>query len=102
MTLRAGLIAVCVALLAIAILLFVAGQGEGGVIVLVFQAGFVLAAVLFERYRYNRPLPAPPGEGWEATGETFVDPASGETLSVYCNPSTGKRAYVRVAGAKGG
>ena len=101
MTLRAGLIAGCVALLALAVFLFVAGHGEGGFAVLVFEAGFVLAAVLFERYRYKRPLDAPPGEGWEATGETFVDPGSGQTLRVYFNPSTGKRVYVRVAGAKG-
>jgi hypothetical protein len=102
MTLRTGLIAVCAALLAIAIYLFVVGHGEGGVIVLVFEAGFILAAVVFERYRYNRPLAAPPGEGWEATGETFVDPGSGEALRVYFNPSTGKRVYVRVTGAKAG
>ena len=100
MTLRTGLIGVCAILLAIAIWLFVAGHGEGGVIVLVFEAAFVLGAVVFERYRYNRPLDAPPGEGWEATGETFIDPGSGQTLRVYFNPATGKRVYVRVTGAK--
>ena len=100
MTLRGGLIGVCVVLLAVAAFLFATGHGEGGVIALVFEAGFILAAVVFERYRYNRPLDAPPGEGWEATGETFVDPGSGETMRVYFNPTTGKRVYVRVKGAK--
>ena len=102
MTLRNGLIGVCAVLLAVAAFLFVTGHGASGLIALVFEAGFVLAAVLVERYRYNKPLDAAPGEGWEATGETFVDPGSGETVRVYFNPSTGKRAYVRVTGAKAG
>ena len=102
MTLRGGLIGVCVVLLAVAAFLFLTGHGEGGVIALVFEAGFILAALVFERYRYNRPLDAPPGPGWEATGETFVDPGSGETMRVYFNPTTGKRVYVRVAGTKAG
>ncbi len=100
MTLRNALIGVCAILLVIAVWLFVSGHGEGGAIVMVFEAAFVLGAVVFERYRYNRPLDAPPGEGWEATAETFVDPGSGETLRVYFNPSTGKRVYVRVDQAK--
>ena len=38
----------------------------------------------------------------EATGETVIDPGSGETLRVYFQPSTGKRVYVRVERAKTG
>jgi len=100
MTLRTGLIAVCAILLAIAIWLFVAGPAGSGLIVLVFEAALILGAVVFERYRYTAPLDAPPGEGWEATGETFVDPGGGETLRVYFNPSTGRRVYVRLDRAK--
>ena len=96
MTLRTGLVGACAVVLAIAAWLFATGQGEGGVVALVFEAGFILAAVVFERYRYNRPLDTPPGEGWEATSETFVDPGSGETMRVYFNPTTGKRVYVRI------
>jgi len=96
MTLRGGLIGVCAILVAIAVWLFAIGAAAPGLIVVVIDAGFVLAAVLVERYRYNRPLNAPPGEGWEATGETFIDPGTGEALRVYFQPSTGKRVYVRV------
>ena len=102
MTLRNALIGVCAVILLIALWLFVSGQGASGLVAMVIDAALILAAVVFERYRYNKPLDTPPGEGWEATGETFIDPGSGETLRVYFQPSTGKRVYVRVERAKTG
>jgi hypothetical protein len=30
---------------------------------------------------------------WQATGERFVDPTSGELVEVYYNPETGERDY---------
>jgi hypothetical protein len=58
----------------------------------------ILAAILFERNRYKAPLDHPPGPDWQATAEKFVDPGSGQPLTVYFQPSTGRRAYVK-AGA---
>ena len=97
MTLRSGLIGVCMILLALALLLFATGHGASGLVALAFEAGAVLVAVLAERFRYNKPLDAPPGDGWEPTGEAFVDPGSGETLRVYFHPASGKRVYLRFA-----
>jgi hypothetical protein len=51
---------------------------------------------LFRKGGYKRtPLDAPPGRDWQATGERFVDPTSGETLEVWFHPASGERAYVR-------
>jgi hypothetical protein len=96
MTLRNAVIAVSAALLAIALFCFISGATAPGLVSLILWPAFILAAVLFERRRYKAPLDEPPGEGWEVTAETFIDPGSGEALRVYFQPSTGKRVYVRV------
>jgi len=63
--------------------------------VIVVVAPF-LAWLLFRSGGYKRiPLDAPPGAGWIATGERFIDPTSGETLEVWLRPQSGERAYVR-------
>ena len=58
--------------------------------------GLVLTAgILFERGRYKPAAPRPPGPEWVATDERFVDPASGETVTVFYQPATGERRYIR-------
>lgn len=57
-------------------------------------AGVILLALIFENRRYKRLLDASPGPGWQATGERFVDPDSGKTVTVYFNAATGERRYV--------
>jgi hypothetical protein len=95
MTLRQVLIGIGAVLLVIAVGCFAAGLTAPGVLVVAFEAAVLIAALVFERFRYQAPLDAPPGPGWERTDETFVDPSSGETLRVYFERATGKRAYVR-------
>jgi hypothetical protein len=57
--------------------------------------GFVLTfGLLFERYIYKPIRPKPPGPEWERTTERFVDPQSGQSVTVYFNPHTGERRYV--------
>ena len=57
--------------------------------------GLVLTlGTLFERSRYKKIAPRAPGSGWVATGERFVDPASGRLVDVHFRPDTGQRAYV--------
>jgi len=59
-------------------------------------AGLVLTAgIVFERGRYKPAAPDRPGPDWVATDERFVDPASGETVTVFYQPTTGERRYVR-------
>ena len=36
----------------------------------------------------------PPGAGWVATKERFVDPESGKLVTVFYQPATGERRYV--------
>jgi hypothetical protein len=71
------------------------GQTRPAAVALVVWPALVLFAMLFERYRYKSALSAPPGPDWEPTAEKFIDPSTGHALTVYVQPSTGKRAYVR-------
>jgi uncharacterized protein (DUF58 family) len=57
----------------------------------------VLAAILFERWRYQRAQGRPNGE-WQGTDERFVDPTTGEPVQVFFNPRTGERRYVTGSG----
>lgn len=52
-----------------------------------------LLGIVFERWRYRR-LADRPGGSWEATGERFADPTTGEPIEVFFNPRTGERRYV--------
>ncbi len=67
-----------------------------GVGALVFWCGVVLIGLLIERRRYKEILAAPPGPDWTATGERFIDIASGRAVAVYFHAASGKRAYVAV------
>jgi hypothetical protein len=54
----------------------------------------LVGGILFERGRYKPAERARPGPDWVATDETFVDPVSGDTVTVFYRPSTGERRYV--------
>ena len=43
---------------------------------------------------YKRYLAAPPDGSWQATGERFIDTASGKVIAVYSQPATAERVYV--------
>ena len=67
---------------------------------LLFPVGAFLALFLvwlfFRSGGYKRQaLDSPPGHEFQLTDERFVDPRTGETLSVWYSPRTGERAYVR-------
>ena len=58
--------------------------------------GLILTVgVIYDGYRYKRLGEGNPGPGWERTTERFVDPESGHLVTVYYNPATGERTYVR-------
>ncbi len=52
----------------------------------------LVAAVLCERWRY-RPREDDGSDGWQKTGEQFVDPESGKLVHVLYRPETGERRY---------
>ncbi len=57
-------------------------------------AAIVLIGGLFENHRYKAVLSQQPPRGWEATGERFIDPETGELVDVYYNSATGERCYI--------
>jgi len=61
---------------------------------LLIWGGILLAAVVYERFRYKPLEPRRPGPDWERTSERFVDAESGKTVTVYVEPRTGERQYV--------
>ena len=63
--------------------------------IFLIQGAFVVAAVVFERYRYKPLIKRPPSGNWVRTQERFVDEETGATVTVYLNPVTGERQYVR-------
>lgn len=72
----------------------IAGEVPSGVVALIWGA-VLIGGTLFERVRYKRLESARPGPGWQPTDERFVDDATGSTVTVYIEPATGERAYVR-------
>jgi hypothetical protein len=53
--------------------------------------GALLLGTLFEgRYR---PRVRAGADGWEPTGEKFIDPGTGKLVDVVYNPKTGEREY---------
>ncbi len=93
--LRRALYAYGVLYLAVAVVLYTLVHASIWLILyLAINGALIVGGLRFER-RY-RPIERPGQESWQATGERFVDPASGKLLEVRYNPSTGERAYVPV------
>ena len=55
----------------------------------------IVGGILFERSHYRPTVDRRRGV-WEATGERFVDPTTGELMEVRYNPATGERDYVPI------
>jgi hypothetical protein len=89
--LRAALFAVGVVLLMAASAAAFAGWPA---IPLATFGAILTLALLFERYIYKPIRPERPGPGWEETTERFIDPRSGQSVTVYFNSRTGERRYV--------
>lgn len=55
----------------------------------------IVFGIVYERYAYKKILDRmPEGKGWSRTGERFIDPGTGKTVTVYVKSFTGERAYV--------
>jgi hypothetical protein len=55
----------------------------------------IVIALLIERVAYKPLVAKAPGPGWQRTDERFVDDETGATVTVFVEPGTGERAYVR-------
>ena len=62
--------------------------------IFVIWGAILVAAIVFERFRYKPFTRNRPGPGWERTTERFVDEETGKTVTVYVDPQTGERTYV--------
>ncbi len=92
MTLRRAVIAYGVLCLIGAGILFAVHATIILAIYLAINGLLIVGAILLERSgyrsRHNRTH-----ETWQPTGERFLDPASGQLVEVYYNPTTGERDY---------
>lgn len=61
-------------------------------IYLAFWGAVAIVAVLVEPWRYVPGVSRNRGS-WQATGERFHDPVSGDLVEVFYNPVTGERDY---------
>jgi hypothetical protein len=95
--LRALLLAIGLALIAAAVVLAEIGCSAAGWRLALFGL-ILIAAGIIERWRYKRLGNRHPGAGWVATAERFVDPESGQLVTVYYRPATGERRYVAGGG----
>lgn len=89
------------AVIVFAVVLVLAGVGgsvfgEAGTFPVTIWGLILLAAVLFERWRYGRGNAAS-GSEWQETDERFIDPETGRLTQVLYNARTGDRSYRVVA-----
>ena len=92
--LRAALFLVGGILLAAAGCSAIAGCNLGIVLRLAIPGLVLMFGLLVERWRYKPVTIHRPGPDWVPTNERFIDPESGETVTVFYQPSTGERRYV--------
>lgn len=92
--LRIGLIIIGSAMLVCAAFGASAGWPLKTVIPLALWGTILGGGVLVERWRYQLLADGRPGREWQATSERFVDPETGQLVTVFFNPATGERRYV--------
>lgn len=63
--------------------------------IFVFWGALIVLSLVYERVHYKALETGSPGPGWTRTSERFVDEESGEAVTVWLNPSSGERRYVR-------
>jgi hypothetical protein len=90
--LRAILILIGLVLLGLG-LLAVRSSGMAGLPPLAAGVLLLLGTLFEGRYR---PRVRSSTDGWEPTGERFVDPGTGKLVDVVYNPKTGEREYKKV------
>ena len=90
--LRRAILAYGVLAIAVGVVLAAIGAGLSIIVYVVIQGVIVIAALLFERGRYQPTLTS--AGGWQDTEERFVDPTTGKLMKVRYNPQTGARDYV--------
>jgi hypothetical protein len=91
--LRTCVMGIGVALLVLALGLWLTGHRDGGIAALLIWGVLLAGGLWVERFRYKPELDRPPGPEWMRTGEVTIGPRG--TVAVWFDPATGERAYVR-------
>jgi hypothetical protein len=92
--LRKWVLGIGLAVLGIGGIVLIVG-GFPPAIVFIFWGAIIAGGILFERFRYKPLETQRPGPGWERTTERFVDDETGNPVTVYIQPQTGERMYVK-------
>ena len=91
--LRRSLIVIGALVLILGAAALLSGKAEPSVVFVCWGA-LLVAAIVFERFRYKPLERRRPGPGWERTTERFVDDETGKIVTVYVEPQSGERVYV--------
>jgi hypothetical protein len=90
---RIGVAVVGAALLLIGALVMTHGA-PGGLQALITGV-ILLGGVFFERAAYKPLETKPPADRFQRTPERFIDPETGAPVTVFIDPATGERTYVK-------
>jgi len=63
--------------------------------VFLFWGALLLIGTIYERVRYKPIETAAPGAGWTRTSERFIDDQTGDPVTVWLDPASGERKYVK-------
>jgi uncharacterized membrane protein HdeD (DUF308 family) len=63
--------------------------------VAIFWGAILLLGTIFERFRYKPIESVTPGAGWTKTSERFIDDETGKPVTVWLDPASGERKYVK-------
>ncbi len=69
--------------------------GVSGAVQALFAGAVLCVGALVERTRYKPLETRAPVGPFQRTGERFIDPATHAAVTVYADPATGERMYVR-------
>ena len=70
-------------------------QGWPGGLGALILGVLLTVGTVFERIRYKQLQAKAPDARFQATAERFIDPKTGQPVTVYVDPATGERAYVK-------
>jgi hypothetical protein len=76
-------------------LLAIFAGGFPAALVCAIWGALIVLAIVFERFRYKPLVRAAPTGNWVRTAERFIDDETGEPVTVFVDPKTGERKYVR-------
>ena len=80
--------------LACGVFAIVVGGAPSSFVVVIWSV-LLVAGLVFERFRYKALETTTPQGNWVRTTERFIDDETGAPVTVWLDPETGERKYVR-------